>query len=86
MGLVSDLVEKDQLLEQGLILADDMLYASPLGLRLTKEALNATVDSPSLDAAVAIEDRQQNLLMGTADHQEAVKAFKEKRRPNYKNT
>ncbi len=86
MGLVSELVEKDQLLEEGLLLADDMLQASPLGLRLTKEALTATVDSPSLDAAVAIEDRQQNLLMGTADHQEAVTAFKEKRRPNYKNT
>lgn len=85
MGLVSDVVELDQLLENGLSLADEMLQASPLGLRLTKDALNVLIDAPSLEAAVAIEDRQQNLLIGTADHQEAVTAFREKRRPDYKN-
>ncbi|AKH68249.1 enoyl-CoA hydratase/carnithine racemase [Spongiibacter sp. IMCC21906] len=85
MGLVSDVVELEQLLESGLSLADEMLQASPLGLRLTKDAINALIDAPSLESAVAIEDRQQNLLMGTADHKEAVQAFREKRRPEYKN-
>lgn len=85
MGLVSEIVQADTLLEQGLTLAEEMLLASPLGLRLTKDALNALVDAPSLEAAVAVEDRQQNLLIGTADHREAVKAFREKRRPHYQN-
>lgn len=86
IGLVSELVAQDQLLDSGLAMANDMLLASPLGLRLTKEALNATVDASSLEAAVAIEDRQQNLLMATQDHLEAVAAFKQKRKPQYKNT
>jgi enoyl-CoA hydratase/carnithine racemase len=55
-----------------------------MGLRLTKDALNWAVDAPSMEAAQAIEDRQQVLLGQTADHAEAVRAFQEKRRPNYR--
>lgn len=85
MGLVSDVVPLEALLDTGLNLANEMLQASPLGLRLTKDALNALIDAPSLESAVAIEDRQQNLLIGTADHREAVDAFRTKRSPNYRN-
>jgi enoyl-CoA hydratase/carnithine racemase len=83
VGLVSDVVEDDQLLNAGLDLAGDMLKASPLGLRMTKETLNAQIDAPSLDAALVLEDRQQVMLIETADHKEAVMAFREKRPPHY---
>ena len=83
MGLVSDIAPEDQLMEKGIALAEDMLRTSPMGLRMTKEALNSEVDAPSLDAALAIEDRQQVILLETSDHQEAVAAFREKRAPNY---
>ena len=83
IGLVSAVVSEDKLLETGLELAGDMLNASPMGLRMTKESLNMEIDAPSLDAALTYEDRQQVMLLETADHREAVAAFKQKRQPRY---
>lgn len=84
VGLVSDVVPAGELLAAGLALAADMLRASPFGLRMTKETLNATVDAPSLDAALTLEDRQQVILLETADFGEAVAAFRERRPPAYR--
>ena len=84
MGLVSEIVEESQLLEAGLALATDMLKTAPMGLRMTKDALNAEIDASSLEAALAIEDRQQVILLETADHKEAVAAFLEKRAPVFR--
>jgi enoyl-CoA hydratase/carnithine racemase len=60
-----------------------MLRVSPMGLRLTKQALNVLIDAPSLDAALMMEDRQQVMLLETNDHAEAVAAFRERRDPHY---
>jgi enoyl-CoA hydratase/carnithine racemase len=84
MGLVSEIAPEGELLDLGLKLAADMLKTAPMGLRLTKETLNAEIDAPGLDAALTLEDRQQVILLETADHREAVKAFLEKRAPVYK--
>lgn len=84
IGLVSEVVAPDALLPTGLATAEAMLAASPMGLRLTKETLNAELGAAHLDAALLLEDRQQVLLLETADHREAVAAFKEKRAPNYR--
>jgi enoyl-CoA hydratase/carnithine racemase len=86
MGLVSEVVPDDKLLATGLALANDMLQTAPMGLRLTKETLNAEIDAPSLDAALGLEDRQQVILLETADHAEAIKAFREKRPPIYRDS
>jgi len=84
MGLVSEIVAEDRLLEAGLALAHDMLQTAPMGLRLTKETLNAEIDAPSLEAGLALEDRQQVLLLETSDHKEAVRAFRERRPAVYR--
>jgi enoyl-CoA hydratase/carnithine racemase len=84
MGLVSEIAPVEKLLEAALALADDMLKTAPMGLRMTKEAINAEIDASSLEAALAMEDRQQVLLLETSDHKEAVKAFREKRVPVYR--
>jgi len=84
IGLVSDVVPAGQLLEAGLGFAADLLRASPMGLRLTKQTLNALIDAPSLETALTMEDRQQVMLLETADHREAVAAFREKRPPVYR--
>lgn len=83
VGLVSEVVEPEQLFETGMTLAYDMLKASPMGLRLTKETLNAIIDAGSLDAGLILEDRQQVILLDTDDHREAVAAFRERRMPQY---
>lgn len=83
VGLVSDIVSDDKLLDTGLAFAAEMARAAPMGLRLTKQTLNALIDAPGLDAALMIEDRQQVLLLETADHHEAVAAFRERRDATY---
>ncbi len=83
-GLISEIVEEDSLLDRGLALADEMLATSPWGLRLSKQALNLNIDAQSLDAAMAIEDRQQVILSATEDHKEALAAFLGKRAPDYR--
>ncbi|MBC7492173.1 MAG: enoyl-CoA hydratase/isomerase family protein [Novosphingobium sp.] len=83
-GLVSEIVPVDALLEKATALADEMLLTSPMGLRLTKDALNLNIDAGSMEAAFALEDRQQVLLSQTADAAEARAAFMEKRAPVYR--
>lgn len=83
LGLVSQVDELPALEAEAKSLCADMLRATPLGLRLTKDALNFTIDAPSLEAAIAIEDRNQVLCTQTPDFDEGVRAFLEKRDPVY---
>ena len=83
-GLISEIVDEDKLLDRVLALADEMLATEPWWMRLSKQALNLNIDAQSLDAAMAIEDRQQVILSATEDHQEALAAFLGKRAPEYR--
>lgn len=85
LGLVSQVAELPALEAEAKALCADMLHATPLALRLTKDALNFTIDAPSLEAAIAIEDRNQVLCTQTPDFDEGVRAFLEKREPVYGN-
>ena len=82
-GLVSEVVEPSALEDAGKRLAEDMLSTSPLGLRLTKEGLRLTTDAPSLEAAIALEDRGQILCASAGFFDEGIGAFLEKRPANY---
>ena len=86
VGLVSEVVEDDQLEEAAAPYIDEMLTTSPLGLRLTKECLNMSVDAGSLEAAVVMEDRNQILCAQTSDFREGISAFLGKRKPAYTNS
>ena len=82
-GLVSEVVPDDQLEAAAQTYIDEMMTTSPMGLRLTKEGLNMAVDASSLQAAMAIENRNQTLCAQSADFQEGRRAFLEKRAPVY---
>jgi enoyl-CoA hydratase/carnithine racemase len=84
VGLVSDVVADDALEDAGRALAGEILANSPIGVRLTKECLNMSVDAGSLEAVIAMEDRQQILASTTGDMREGVAAFFEKRAPDYR--
>ncbi|MCM8729815.1 enoyl-CoA hydratase/isomerase family protein [Hephaestia sp. GCM10023244] len=79
IGLLGDIVADRDLHDRGLRAASDIARNAPLGVRMTKSALAAA--APTLETAMAIEDRQQVLLINTADHREAVAAFIAKRPP-----
>lgn len=84
-GYVNRLVEnnEDVVDEAVNFAAEMMLTKSPLGLRHTKEAINMSMDSPSLENIIGSENRTQVLLVQSSDMQEAVTSFFEKRKPKY---
>ena len=84
VGLVNQIVPDDELDSAGEVFVEEMLATSPMGLRLTKEGLNMAVDAASLEAAMAIENRNQVLCARTEDVKEGMQAFIEKRKPVYK--
>jgi enoyl-CoA hydratase/carnithine racemase len=83
LGLVSAVEPLEDLRIRARELVDDMLAATPLGLRLTKEALNHAIDAPGLESVIAMEDRNQILCAQGEDYIEGLAAFREKRRPRF---
>lgn len=83
LGLASQVDELPALEREAEALATEMLQATPLGLRLTKDALNFALDAPSLEAAIAMEDRNQILCTQGDDFSEGIAAFLQKRPPVY---
>jgi enoyl-CoA hydratase len=75
IGLVSRVVEEGRLMEAALEIARRMLEKSPMGLRLTKEALHLNLTAPSLEAAIELENRNQSMCCCTPDFLKAVEAF-----------
>jgi enoyl-CoA hydratase/carnithine racemase len=81
--LVSEIVDKSELEASGRAMANDMLNASPMGLRLTKEGLRLATDAGSLETAVALEDRGQILCANAGFFEEGIAAFQQQRTANY---
>jgi enoyl-CoA hydratase len=82
-GLVSRVVPDAELESAAREMAGRMLRNSPLALRLTKECLKVNLDAGSLEAAIAIEDRNQVLTSMSGDVREGISAFLEKREPKF---
>jgi enoyl-CoA hydratase len=64
-GLVSELLDDDQLLERALDLASQIAAHSPLGVQMTKRALQTNTDAPDLSAAIDVENRNQVITHAT---------------------
>ena len=62
LGLVSRVVDRAMLLETAVGIARIMNSKNPMGLRLTKEAINMNLDAGGMEQALNIEDRNQTLL------------------------
>jgi enoyl-CoA hydratase/carnithine racemase len=83
VGLVSEVVDAADLETAANPYIEAMMTASPVGLRLSKECINMSVDAGSIEAVIAMEDRNQVLCSRSEDFQEGIKAFLEKRKPVY---
>lgn len=76
MGLVSQVVDADRLMEHTLAFARTMAGYTRTGLLNTKEVLWHNVDTPSMTAAIALENRNQNLANRAPDVQEYMAAYR----------
>lgn len=82
LGLINRLVETSgELFDAVVPMLEAMLAVSPTALRLSKDALRFSIDAQSLEAVIAMEDRNQVLCARTDDFHEAVRAFQERREP-----
>jgi enoyl-CoA hydratase len=66
-GLVSELVEPDGLADRAIELASLIAGLAPLGVRLTKRALQVNTDAPSLPSALELENRNQVISHASDD-------------------
>ena len=73
LGLVSRIVPKDILLDEALAMAGRMSRHNPLGLRLTKEAINCNLDAAGLEQALNLEDRNQTLCFAALRYEGQTK-------------
>ncbi len=83
IGLVSKVVADDEILNEALKVAKEILNKSPMGIRFTKDALNMNIDAPSIEAAIKLENRTQVICFNTNDAIEGVFSMLEKRDPKY---
>jgi len=85
IGLVLDAVPDDTLLDVAYAKAAEIMRNTPFGVALTKEGMWSALEIPGMQAAIDLENRQQIMASATADHTEAMRAFLDKRAPNYEN-
>jgi enoyl-CoA hydratase len=84
IGLVSQVVPDAQLLDRALATAELICAHSPHGVAMTKRVLWSNLETGSLHAAMDLEARNQLLVrMTTNNLDEAIRARKEGRKPNY---
>jgi enoyl-CoA hydratase len=77
MGLVSRVVDDEDLLAEAIDVARQMNRYTHSGLVSTKQVLRLTVDSPSLEAAIALEARNQMLVNHAPDVRAHMEAYRQ---------
>jgi enoyl-CoA hydratase len=82
-GLVNRVVPLERYLDEAISLAAAIAERAPLAVRLGKEAVNHAFESFLTDG-LADERRSFYLLFATQDQKEGMKAFLEKRKPEWK--
>jgi enoyl-CoA hydratase/carnithine racemase len=75
IGLVSEVVAANELESAGRAMAEDMLKATPLGLRRTKEIFNLCLGVADLDAVLKIEELTQFKLYKTEEMKARMEVF-----------
>ncbi|PXY23240.1 hypothetical protein BAY59_26490 [Prauserella coralliicola] len=83
VGLVSSVVDDEELDAAGIEMATDMLAASRLGLRLTKETLRSARDVDDLSEVIALEWRAQRECLLGDNFGEGLQAFLAGRRAEF---
>ena len=84
LGLVNRVVPKGQVYEAALEIAKNIASKSSYTLRLAKKALTYGLEASGMDAALFIERGASGIAATGEGFEEGVKAFLDKRPPNFK--
>lgn len=82
-GLVSRVVEADDLVEEAMKIAEKISEFSPTAVMMTKECINRAYET-TMSEGVRFERRLFHSMFGTEDQREGMTAFIEKRSANFK--
>lgn len=82
-GLVNRVVPVERYLEEALALANEISTRAPLAVQFGKEAVNHAFES-FLSDGIADERRAFYFLFSSEDQKEGMRAFSEKRKPEWK--
>lgn len=82
-NLVSRVVEPEQLMPTAYMIAEQIATNPPHAVRLSKRLLREAIHT-RLDSILELSAVYQALSHQTADHREAVQAFLDKRKPDFK--
>ena len=83
MGLANHVVDDDRVLDEALAFATRLAEGAPLAIRYTKAAVNKLLKH-SLNVAFDASTALELATMVSEDHDEALRALAEKRKPNFK--
>lgn len=83
LGMIEEVLPPDQVREQALSIARKIAEKPPIAIRYAKMSLNEALNL-DLTEGMKYEEALNALMWGTEDKNEAVKAFLEKRRPEFK--
>jgi enoyl-CoA hydratase/carnithine racemase len=82
MGLISDVAPAGQALARALEIANEIAAMPPISIMQIKEIVNAGLNAP-LETAMMLERKAFQLQFATRDQKEGMRAFLDKRKPNY---
>ena len=83
IGLVNKVVEPGKLIESACELAQEIAANGPIAVAQAKFAINCGMDA-SLSVALPLESKAYEVIIPSKDRVEALTAFAEKRKPNFK--
>jgi len=83
IGLVNKVVPQEKLMEEALSLAKKLAQKPPLAIKIAKKLINEG-ENVDLDSALRYEAQFFALLFSTEDSKEGIKAFLEKKKPEFK--
>ena len=75
LGLVTRVVEDDQLLDEATTVAGQIAANSPMGVWMTKEVAWSNLEVGSLQAGIDLENRNQIMTSATEDSRAAMAGF-----------
>jgi enoyl-CoA hydratase/carnithine racemase len=84
-GILNAVTSAEDLMPTAMAMAQDIAAQCPSSVRATKRVLNQLSKAEGLDDSLAYSYEVLGELMKTEDHREGVKAFVEKRKPNWVN-
>lgn len=83
IGLVNKIVSADNLMEEAKKIADKINSKGPIAIKLAKESINQGMQTDIVTGCM-VERENFSITCSTEDQKEGMKAFLEKRKPEFK--